>query len=375
MRAKRTLFVVLMSSGSLFCSSSGRETIFDRVVSIPQKLVLTIPNLPPLCDEIADLKKGFIEIKDGTLYYEQEGNKNGTPLVLINGGPGCTHQGFHPFFSRIKNSTNLIYYDQRGTGKSSSDATGKTYTIKQAVEDLECLRKTLKIEKWAMLGWSYGGLLAQCYALTYPEHVTGLILVAAESGLSDPTMGPVRDQMFISQAEQDALNKISALYNAAKLTLPQTAYNALLVGGWKRQSYYKPTREELIRKALYEWSPAQGFEALIRAEAKKINLENKFDDFEIPTLIIEAKWDLLWWNPDRAELMRKNHPHAQVKIFKKSGHKIFADEPKKFFSILRNFLIKSSKKHIAYKPGNRLTWPSPLQVQTIPTIKFFPELS
>jgi len=70
--------------------------------------------------------------------------------------------------------------------------------------------------------------------------------------------------------------------------------------------------------------------------------------------------------------MRKNHPHAQVKIFKKSGHKIFADEPKKFFSILKSFLKKSSKKHIAYKPGNRLTWPSPLQT---PAINLFPKLS
>jgi pimeloyl-ACP methyl ester carboxylesterase len=58
-----------------------------------------------------------------------------------------------------------------------------------------------------------------------------------------------------------------------------------------------------------------------------------------------------------AEVMRKNHPHAQAEVFEKSGHMIFADEPEKFFSVLRNFLEQSSKLHIAYKPGNRLAWP------------------
>ena len=125
-----------------------------------------------------------------------------------------------------------------------------------------------------------------------------------------------------------------------KLTPVQAGYNAHLAGDWKRQGYYKPTADEFIREALYEWSPAPGFNGLISNDKRKIALDGKFDDFEVPTLIFEAKWDLTWWNPDRAEIMRKNHPHAQVEIFEKSGHKIFADEPEKFFSIHRDFLKK-----------------------------------
>jgi len=103
---------------------------------------------------------------------KQEGQ--GIPLLLINGGPGGTHHVFHPYFSQAKNFAHMIYYDQRGTGKSSTDETGATYTIRQAVEDIENLRKALKIEKWAVLGWSYGGLLAQCYALTVSGTYSGL---------------------------------------------------------------------------------------------------------------------------------------------------------------------------------------------------------
>ena len=150
------LLLLTWSGCDRFYKSSERETIFDKVVSIPDKLVLDIPQLPPLCDEIASLKKGFADVENGKLYYEEEGQ--GVPLVLINGGPGGTHQGFHPYFSQIKEVEHIIYYDQRGTGKSSRDDTGKTYTIKQAVEDLESQRKALKIDRWAVLGFSYGGL-------------------------------------------------------------------------------------------------------------------------------------------------------------------------------------------------------------------------
>ncbi len=322
-----------------FYQVSTREALFDRIVTIPKELVLDITYLPPLCDEITGLKKGYVPIKNGKLYYEQEGQ--GIPMVLINGGPGNTHHGFHPYFSQLKDVARIIYYDQRGTGKSSKDDTGKTYTVNQAVEDLESLRKTLKIDKWVLLGWSYGGLLAQLYALTYPEHCAGLVLVAAQSGVPEPITEPIRDRMFISQAEDDAINDIKKKYSEGKITGIQSFYNQQLAGDWKRQSYYKPTQEQLIRKVLYAWAPAPGFIETIRPESDAINLAGKFNDFEIPTLIMEGKWDLLWWNPDRAEVMRRNHPRAQVEIFDKAGHYIFADEPKKFFTRLKAFLKKS----------------------------------
>jgi proline-specific peptidase len=332
-----------------------RETIFDRVVSIPEKIIYDIPHLPPLCDEIANLKKGFANIKDGKLYYEEEGQ--GIPIVLINGGPGGTHHGFHPYFSQIKDMARIIYYDQRGTGKSSKDETGKTYTVKQAVEDLESLRKELKIDRWVMLGWSYGGLLTQLYALTYPNRCSGLILVASETGIPSNVEKSDREKMFLSQAELDAIENIMKKFGEGKMTLAQVIYNMHLSGDWKRQNYYKPTKKEFIRRALYGWAPAPGFEVLIRSDKNKINLKGKFDDFEIPTLITEAKWELLWWDLNRIEVMRKNHPNAQIEVFEKSGHMIFADEPEKFFTLLRGFLKKTNKAKIVYKPGNRIKWP------------------
>jgi len=141
--------------------------------------------------------------------------------------------------------------------------------------------------------------------------------------------------------------------------LAQAYYNAHLAGDWKQNSYYKPTSEEFIRTALYEWCPAPGFRDLLFLDYDSFcGLDGKFDDFEIPTLILEGKWDSNW-DMGKVEFMRRNHPHAQVEIFKKSGHKIFADEPEKFFDILQKFLEKADKAKIEYKPGNRIQWPKP----------------
>jgi len=334
------ILLSILSGCNWLCKIAARETIFDKVINIPKDLILDIPKLSPLCDEIVGLKKGFVDVKNGKLYYEEEGR--GIPLILINGGPGGTHHGFHPYFSQIKDVARIIYYDQRGTGKSSKDETGKTYTIKQAVEDLESLRKALNIDKWVMLGWSYGGLLAQCYALTYPNHLTGLILGASTTGISNNTMLPVREKIFLSQIEINAIDNIIKQFRDGKISLQQCIYNGLIAGNWKRSYYYKPTNDEMIISALYNWAPAPGFEKLMRLESDNMNaisfLKGKFDDFKIPTLIIEAKWELLWWDLDRVSIMRKNHPHAQIEIFKKAGHMVFADEPEKFFKILKDFL-------------------------------------
>lgn len=333
--------VVLLPACSWFSTTNQRETIFDRKVSIPKQLVFDIPVLAPFCDELPGLTKGYAAIQNGKLYYEEEGQ--GIPLVLINGGPGGTHHSFHPHFSQLKDSARVIYYDQRGTGKSSYDDTGKMYTLNQAVEDLESLRTALKIDKWVVLGWSYGGLLAQLYALKYPERCTGLVL-----GTPDPAGGneglytSVGIQynclaQFVSLEEMNAWADFEKKEQEGLLTPLQMSYNRSLSGYWKFFSYHKPSEEERIKKFIYAVADPD-FRNTMISEIGQINIQGKFENCMIPTLIVEGKYDFLWGDMDRVAIMRKNHPHAQIEVFEKSGHMIFADEPEKFFGVLKDFL-------------------------------------
>jgi len=313
----------------------GRETVLDRKIHIEKNLILEIPNVPRFCD-ILNIKKRRIYIGDCELYVEVDGK--GKPLVLLHGGPGATHHYFHPFFSQAKDFAQIIYYDQRGCGLSEFNK-GAGYSVDQAVDDLESLRKALNVSRWILVGHSYGGLLAQCYAIKYPENIAGLVLVSSHPGFLDlKFLGFFKRQNeYLTEEEKERIREIHALYIAKKLTVEQTLYNAFLNGDWKRQNFYKPSKKRLSQIALYEWKHDTDFNDVMSRDSRKINLKGAFENCPIPTLLIEGKWDLSA-SLDKPTIFQKNHPNAQLIVFEKSGHRPFADETERFFHILKDFL-------------------------------------
>lgn len=304
------------------------ETVFDRRVHLEPEIVRDIPRVPRWCT-VLDLRPRYAHVGDAELYYEVEGR--GVPLVLLHGGPGATHHYFHPTFSRAARFAQVVYYDQRGCGLSTYNP-GAGYTVEQAVDDLDRLRDELGCERWVVLGHSWGGLVAQRYALTYPERVAGLVLVCAELGFEAP-LGPGREYEFISEQEQERIRAIQARED---LTLPQLVYNAMRNGDWKRQDHYKPSPEKFARMALYEWCHDTRFRQHVR-ERERLGTDGAFAGCPIPTLLIESAWDLTW-NSAKPEVLHANHPGAQLVLFNASGHSPFDDEPTRFFGVLRAFL-------------------------------------
>jgi proline iminopeptidase len=106
---------------------------------------------------------GDYVIVNGTrLWFESEGT--GQTLVLIPAGPGVPHGYLHPHLSPLAKTQRVIYYDAFGTGKSDHAQGDQKYTFAPDVENVEGLRKALKLGKIDVLGHSYGGMVAQAYA-------------------------------------------------------------------------------------------------------------------------------------------------------------------------------------------------------------------
>jgi proline iminopeptidase len=308
--------------------ASQRETVLDRKVHIEREL-LDVPNVPRLCDGM-NIQKNSVNIGDCELYCELEGD--GTPIVLLHGGPGGTHHYFHPFFSQVKNRFKVIYYDQRGCGLSQfKERNG--YSIDQAVEDLEHLRQALKINKWIVLGHSYGGTLAQCYVLKHPEYVAGLILVDSAFYGLDIGEKNTRQYEYISSEEKERIRQIRQTPNLPK---EQLIFNIHLNGDWKRQNFYKPTLDELVRLARYEWVQDVNFRSEISQSIDKLYIEGMFKDCPIPTLLLEGGCDLTW-GKDKPEKFHTCFPNSKLVIFEQSGHSPFHDEPNSFFNALKDF--------------------------------------
>ena len=312
-----------------------RETVLDRKVHVERDLILEIPYVRRYCETL-NIAKHRIDIGDCEIYGEIEGN--GMPLILIHGGPGATHHYFHPVLSQARGFCQIIYYDQRGCGLSEFNPAGG-YSVHQAVDDLESLRLALNLPKCVLIGHSYGGLLAQSYAVKYPENIAGLVLVASHPGFVDLSfLGFVKRQNeYLAEEEKKRIREIHELYLAKTISVEQTLYNAFLNGDWKRQNFYKPSKERLSQIALYEWNHGPDFNDVMSRDMRKINLKGAFEQCPIPTLIIEGRWDLSA-SLDKPALFHQNHPRAQLLMFDRSGHTPFTDEPDRFIQVLRGFL-------------------------------------
>jgi proline iminopeptidase len=109
------------------------------------------------------------------IYFEESGNPNGKPVVFVHGGPGGgTDPSQRGFFN--PDVYRIILFDQRGCGKSLPYASLVDNTTWDLVEDMEKLRKHLKIARWQVFGGSWGSTLALAYAETHPAVVTELVL-------------------------------------------------------------------------------------------------------------------------------------------------------------------------------------------------------
>ena len=124
----------------------------------------------------APFDSGHLPVGDGhSIYYEQCGNPDGQPAVVLHGGPGG---GLGPKERRFHDPKHyrIVVLDQRGSGKSTPYASLKNNTTANLVSDLEKLRLHLGIGSWQVLGGSWGSTLGLAYAQAHPGAVTALVM-------------------------------------------------------------------------------------------------------------------------------------------------------------------------------------------------------
>lgn len=122
-----------------------------------------------------DVREGFLPVPGAQLYIREVGS--GPPLVILHGGPDFNHNYLLPQMDRLSGPFRLIYYDQRGRGKSSGAVAPGDVDIESEIDDLDRLRRHLELDTLSILGHSWGGLLAMEYATRHPARVARMILL------------------------------------------------------------------------------------------------------------------------------------------------------------------------------------------------------
>jgi proline iminopeptidase len=123
----------------------------------------------------AGAREGFVRADQARLYVRDVGH--GPAIVVVHGGPDFDHAYLLPELDRLSASFRLVYYDQRGRGRSSDGVSEDDVTMASEVDDVDAIRRHLGLRSVAVLGHSWGGLVAMEYAIRRPGRVSHLILM------------------------------------------------------------------------------------------------------------------------------------------------------------------------------------------------------
>jgi pimeloyl-ACP methyl ester carboxylesterase len=260
-----------------------------------------------------------IKVHGVNLYYELHGAEDRPALVLNNGILMNAATSWASQTKAFSAHYCLLQYDCRGQGQS--DHPESPYSMEEHADDLAALLDALKINNAHIAGISYGGEVAQAFALKYPAQVRTLILI--------DTVSEIRPELrLIVQSWVDALrtDDASAFFNA---TVP-----------WNFSQDFIANHTAMLEDAKKRYALLD-FPAVIRlCEAFfAVNFTERLGEIKMPTCILVGELDLLK-GPRYAEILWQGIHHAEYHILRGSGHASCWERPEEFNSIILGFLAK-----------------------------------
>ncbi len=272
-----------------------------------------------------------IQIQDVSLFVKVVGS--GRPLVLMHGGPGLDHNTMLPF-RRCRDEFTLIFYDHRCNGRSVG-APVTSMTWENLTADADALRQRLGFNRWAVLGHSFGGMIALEYALRYPKRVSHLILV-------------------------DTAGHSRVLLENAPRILKERGYSPEVVATARRlftgqisPDEFSPAASRLATAYYHHFSLVQFIRTLIPGLRMKFRPEafifgfsrlldgwsvmDRLDGIQAPTLVIAGRDDFQFPPNHQAELA-SGIPIAHLEIIERAGHNVHSERPTEVMKLVKRFL-------------------------------------
>ncbi len=234
--------------------------------------------------------EGFVDANGVLIYWKSIGS--GAPLFILHGGPGASHDYFLPHLTPLARTNRLIFIDERGSGRSERLEDAKLYTVENMVEDVEAVRRALALGKIALLGHSFGGVLAQTYERgRYPA-----------------------DYMAAAWAEG---------------YFPYLYQN-------RPDANYDPSPGPMMGWEVYREMWGSTGEYVVDGNLGNLDYTEKLKSVRVPTLITVGDHDES--APWISEEMQKLISGSKLVVLPKSGHMTFVDQPKIFREAVADFV-------------------------------------
>lgn len=285
------------------------------------------------------------------LWYEVEGDPAGIPIVLVAGGPGSSHHGFHLTHRRLAVLGRVVYLDNRGRGRSAPGHGLRPYTLENDVADIETVRRALGAERIVVLGRSYGGMVAQAYALAHPRRVQALILSNTLDGARAwQEENIAATHRFLARQFPERWERIVRLHEQGALSTVDSVgvlfgpLNELYAYDLANDSTFRARLREVSEPGVPGHAPAV-YAAMVGRDAEW-RLDGTLADVELgprlgaiacPTLVLAGRYDRIC-PPSVARRIAAAIPRAKCVVFERSGHRPEFEEADRWFAVVEEFL-------------------------------------
>ncbi|MEJ8756695.1 alpha/beta fold hydrolase [Pontibacter sp. H259] len=264
---------------------------------------------------------------------------NTTPIVIVHGGPGGNNYTFERTAGpKLEEFATVVYYEQRGCGRSEAPQNPTDYAIPTLINDLDILRDSLGVEKISLLGYSFGSELSLRYALAHPTNVEKLIL-SAPAELSKANM-LVQIQGFYAIGDSTVRTGIEKILQDGT-PLPDKygkVWNLSSSAMVDRFLFYNPENAQLNRNYWQESKLKNtGLMANVYLQNNKADLVQKAAGLQTPTLLISGVYDKNG-GLHTGLALKEVLPNSHIKLYQKSAHFPDIEETERFAADVKEFV-------------------------------------
>lgn len=279
---------------------------------------------------------GLVRLDDTSLFVEQRGS--GPAVIVLHGGPGLDHHVFGDYLDPLAESFRLILVDQRAHGLSERPPE-RTWTFPRMAQDVIMLARALRIDRYAVLGHSFGGSVALQNAVDYPGMAAAAILsncvpsgrwrVAIQRNLELFGPAELRERLVRSWARESG---VSTQEECAELLAHQLPFFFADPSDPRIQEYRSRIGDIVYSPEMFRAASAEG--------VLKIELEDRLAEVAGPTLVLTGRYDRAR-APEASEAMARAIGGSELHVFEGSGHMPFVEERDGYISVVRGFLERT----------------------------------
>ncbi|AEF83110.1 alpha/beta fold hydrolase [Leadbettera azotonutricia] len=276
--------------------------------------------------------KLFFDVDGKELEPEGNAMKRKPVCFILHGGPGDDHSSYKPALDPLTKYMQLVYIDFRGSGRSDYPD-DSTYTVKQNVLDIEALRIYLGLERIAVFGQSYGGIVAQAYGIAYPQSASALMLLTTTS--NHRAFERAREELK-KRGSPDQIAMAEKYLWPGKFPDNETylAYYKLFANMYTLKPVNIPAFNEAMGRAVLSYKALnRGF----GGDLQSFDFDKELCKISCPCLLIGGRQD--WVTPIACtQEMSVLIPDCRTVIIEDSSHIVLGDQYEKTMEAIINFV-------------------------------------